>query len=58
MVVLSGYGCPLYDDELYPDWRRVETLTQADGGRPRTEMLWLSPAAAAGQRELSLFDAR
>lgn len=45
MVVLSGYGCPLYDAELYPDWQRVEFSTHADGGRDRTEVLWISPNA-------------
>ena len=42
MVVLSGYPSPLYD-ELYHDWRRVERAALADGARPRTEVLWLSP---------------
>lgn len=44
-VVISGYACPLYDVELYPDWRRVERHTHADGGRDRTEVLWISPNA-------------
>lgn len=44
MVVISGYGCDLYDRELYPDWRRVEKETHADGARDRTEVLWLSPS--------------
>ncbi len=46
MVVLSGYPDPLYDDML-PDWRRVERQALADGARPRTEVLWISPSAAA-----------
>ncbi len=46
MVVLSGYACDLYDIELYPDWHRVERPHMADGARPRTEVLWLNPAAA------------
>lgn len=45
MVVLSGYGCPLYDNELYPDWQRVERKAFADGARERVEVLWLNPAA-------------
>lgn len=45
MVVLSGYACDLYDRELYPDWRREEFSALADGGRRRTEALWLNPAA-------------
>lgn len=46
MVVLSGYPTALYDDRLV-DWRRVETAAYADGARPRTEVLWINPAAAA-----------
>lgn len=46
MVVLSGYDSPLYA-ELYGDWNRVETKALADGARSRTEVLWISPAAAA-----------
>lgn len=30
MVVLSGYPCPLYDEELYPGWQRVQRRTTAD----------------------------
>ena len=41
-VVLSGYASELYE-QLYGDWLRVERPTHADGGRPRTEVLWLSP---------------
>ena len=46
-VVLSGYASPLYDEELYPDWRRVTKDTHADGAHDRTEVLWLNPACAA-----------
>lgn len=46
MVVLSGYPDPSYDAAL-SDWVRVETKTLADGARPRTEVLWINPAAAA-----------
>lgn len=41
-VVLSGYASPLYDEELYPDWRRVTKATHADGAEDRTEVLWLN----------------
>lgn len=44
-VVLSGYPCALYDEELFPDWRRVERSTHADGARDRVEVLWLSSGA-------------
>ena len=47
MVVLSGYPCDLYDRELYPDWRRLTCDALADGARPRTEVLWLSPRASS-----------
>lgn len=47
MVVLSSYPSRLYDSELYADWHRVERPHHADGARPRTEVLWLNPAAAA-----------
>jgi DNA adenine methylase len=46
MVVLSGYPCSLYDDELYPEWHRVERKAFADGASERTEVLWLNPAAS------------
>lgn len=47
MVILSGYPCELYDDELFPDWERVEHSTHADGARDRTECLWFNTAAWA-----------
>lgn len=47
MVVLSGYGCALYDDELYADWHRVNRKAHADGASERTEVLWLNPACVA-----------
>lgn len=55
MVVLSGYPCALYDEELYSDWHRIERASVADGARPRTEVLWFNDAAwaARDQRELS-----
>ncbi len=42
MVVLSGYPSPLYE-ELYGDWPSIQIKAHADGARPRTEQLWLSP---------------
>lgn len=50
MVVLSGYPCPLYDEELYASWERVEREALADGARRRVEVLWLSPATSAALR--------
>lgn len=46
MVVLSGYPAALYD-EMLPGWTRVEREALADGAQPRTEVLWLNPAATA-----------
>lgn len=40
-VIVSGYACPLYDDELFVGWKRVTRETYADGARARTEVLWL-----------------
>lgn len=54
MVVLSGYPCGLYDDELYPDWQRIERGSVADGARPRTEVLWFNDAAWANRSQASL----
>lgn len=42
MVVLSGYGCPLYDKAL-AGWNKTERAL-ADGARKRTECLWLNKA--------------
>lgn len=47
MVVLSGYPCSLYDDELFANWMKVETRTHADGAVKKTEKLWLNHAAVA-----------
>ena len=46
MIVLSGYPCPLYDEELYADWQRFDRATFGDGARPRTEVVWLNPACS------------
>lgn len=45
-VVLSGYGCELYD-RLYAGWQRIERAAHADGARDRIEVLWLSPLCPA-----------
>src|ERR1044071_1533005 len=51
MVVLSGYDSRLYDSALQ-GWKKKSLRTMADGARPRTECLWLSPKTV---RELSDF---
>lgn len=48
MVVLSGYPCALYDEELFKDWNRVEKAALADGARKRIEVLWMNDAAVLG----------
>lgn len=49
MVVVSGYPCDLYDQDLYVGWARVERETLADGASPRTEVLWMNAACSARQ---------
>ena len=50
-VVLSGYRNDAYDD-LYSDWARVEKHANADGARPRIEVLWLSPKCLQNQMRI------
>lgn len=45
-VILSGYPHPVYDRAL-AGWRRLERAALADGGRLRTEVLWLNFAVAS-----------
>lgn len=45
MVILSGYPCALYDEELFKNWHRVEREALADGARRRVEVLWINEAA-------------
>jgi DNA adenine methylase len=53
MVALSGYPHPLYDD-LLNGWKRIERKAHADGAKPRTEVLWLNPMAAAAANSPSM----
>lgn len=43
-VILSGYACSLYDDELYRGWERHEKDVRGDAGVERTEILWIKQA--------------
>lgn len=52
MVILSGYACPLYDCELFPDWQRLEVPWRADGARKRVEVIWMNVEAAKRTRQL------
>lgn len=54
MVILCGYPSALYDDAL-PEWRRVERPALADGALPRTEVLWINPAAVGASNAGPLF---
>lgn len=45
-VVVSGYPCPLFDDELYAGWKRDDRHANADRGASRTERLWIKPPGA------------
>lgn len=59
MVILSGYACDLYDDELYAGWERSVRDVWANGrvrAVSRTEVLWLNPAAAQKRPQLRLFE--
>ncbi|MEK8133170.1 DNA adenine methylase, partial [Paenibacillus filicis] len=54
-VLLSGYGNKMYDDML-GHWKRETKEVMAEGGQPRTEVLWINPIAAeAIGRQLTLF---
>lgn len=57
MVLVSSYACPLYE-QLYGDWKRIEFASFADGAKPRTEVLWLNPAAAKGMQQHLEFEER
>lgn len=48
-VVVSGYPCKLYDQELYPHWTRITHKAFADGALERTEVLWLNKKAWDGR---------
>jgi DNA adenine methylase len=57
MIVLSGYPDATYDEAL-PGWTRREVSARAHRNSPRTECLWINPAAisATAQRHPSLFE--
>lgn len=55
MVVLSGYHSELYD-RLFKDWACIEFDAMADGAEPRTEVLWLNPAAVDARAKAQATD--
>lgn len=55
MVIISGYACDLYDDELYSGWHRETRKTHTDGAQERIEVLWINPLA---RQRLAAFQMR
>lgn len=55
MVILSGYPSSLYDERLR-GWKRVQRAALADNAKPRTEVLWINPAAAMRMSDGLLFE--
>lgn len=53
MVVLCGYDSDLYR-ELYAKWRMVRREAHGNGAVDRIECLWLNPACAARQAQMTL----
>ncbi|HYN54381.1 MAG TPA: hypothetical protein VES38_06725 [Methylotenera sp.] len=51
MVILSGYPCDLYDQDLYKDWLRIERKAFADGAKERIEVIWMNEACAKALAE-------
>ena len=54
MVIVSGYASALYDKAL-AGWGRLERAALADGAKPRTEVLWINPAASSRRVGSDLF---
>lgn len=55
MVVVSGYACDLYDNELFRSWERFERASLADGARKRTEILWVNSAVSSKRSNMLRF---
>jgi DNA adenine methylase len=56
MAIVSGYASDLYDQELYPDWKRVETRSRVSARGNRVEVLWISPNCWEYQTRMPLGD--
>jgi DNA adenine methylase len=52
MVILCGYQNQIYERL---GWKTVSTETKVLGNKPRTEVLWLNPAASTRMQQPSLF---
>lgn len=51
MVIISGYHTDLYR-ELYAGWHSIQVDSLAYSAKPRTEVLWINPAAHARRPQL------
>ena len=51
--MLSGYENDLYNDML-KGWNKAQKVTRAEGGRARTETLWMNYEMEDGQLSLSI----
>lgn len=51
-ILLSGYDNDMYNDMLV-GWKKVQKSTRAEGGRKRTETLWMN--YDIGNEQMSLF---
>lgn len=50
MVIVSGYAGSLYED-LYKGWVKRSCTNYTARSTPKTEVLWVSPAAASAHRQ-------
>lgn len=50
-ILLSGYDNDMYNDIL-KGWNKVQKHTRAEGGRARTETLWMNYEVENGQISL------
>ena len=50
-ILLSGYANDMYNDVI-PGWNKVQKNTRAEGGRARTETLWMNYEVENGQISL------
>lgn len=52
-ILLSGYDNDMYNDMLHK-WNKVQKSTRAEGGRARTETLWMNYDIDQGQISLEI----
>jgi DNA adenine methylase len=51
-VIISGYDCDLYNDNL-PGWNKFCVQSRAEGGRHAIEVIWMNYDPPAEQMEIS-----